>query len=126
MFKKDGEKPAVKPDARKSSARIQELGREIYKQADTARRDVVNQLFEVADSIRSRATGSEQEEQANRVAASLERAANYVNSRALDQLEDTTELLRENVWKTTLFLFILGVIVGLLLNRRDETPRSEV
>ena len=95
----------------------QEVGREIYKQADKTRKDVVNRLFETAESIRSRARGvhGDTRDNADRIAHNLEQTANYLNGRAIDQMEDTTEAMREHVWETTLIAFLLGLIIGLLI-----------
>ena len=96
---------------------VPEIGREIFNQADSVRRDVVKQLCDVADSIRSRARSVEGDtrDNANRIARNLEQTANYLNGRAIDQMEDTTEMMREHVWETTLIAFLIGLVLGLLI-----------
>ena len=96
---------------------LQEFGREIYRQADTARRDVVKQLFDAADSIRNRTKGIEGDarDSADRIARNLEQTANYLNSRAVDQMEDTTAIMRDHVWETTAVAFLIGLVLGLLI-----------
>jgi ElaB/YqjD/DUF883 family membrane-anchored ribosome-binding protein len=100
---------------------VQEIGREAYRQADNARREAVKQLYEVAATIRSKASQAEGDtrDNANRVARNLEQTANYLNSRAVDQIEETTETLRDNVWKTTAIVFLIGFVLGLILGRKD-------
>lgn len=101
---------------------IQEFGREIYHQADNTRRDVVKQLFDVAENIRTRAKGIEGEarDTAERIAHNMEQTANYLNGRAIDQMEDTTETMREHIWETTLVAFIVGLVIGLLIGCFDH------
>ena len=96
---------------------IQEFGREVYRQAETARRDVARQLFDVADNIRDRAKGIEGDARDNAVhiAHNLEETASYLNGRAVDQVEDTTEMMRSHIWETTMIAFLVGLVVGLLL-----------
>lgn len=108
-------------DLKKRKESVQEIGREAYRQADTARREAVKQLYEVAATIRSKASEAEGDarDNANRVARNLEQTANYLNSRAVDQIEETTETLRDNVWKTTAIVFLIGFVLGLILGRKD-------
>lgn len=105
----------------KAGENIQEFARDVYRQADTARKDAVKQLFEVADNIRSRAREAEGEARfnADRIARNLEQTANYLNGRAVDQVEDATEAMRDNVWKSAAAVFIIGLLVGLLLARKS-------
>lgn len=108
-------------DLKKRKESVQEIGREAYRQADTARREAVKQLYEVAATIRSKASEAEGDarDNANRVARNLEQTANYLNSRTVDQIEETTETLRDNVWKTTAIVFLIGFVLGLILGRKD-------
>ena len=98
-------------------------GTEKIKQAaefvEQARKDTVQQLVDMAHNIRQMTTGgdSSTRDKANRLARNLEQTADYLNGRAVDQIEDTTEMMRDNVWKTTLLVFVFGVIIGLLLSR---------
>jgi ElaB/YqjD/DUF883 family membrane-anchored ribosome-binding protein len=92
-------------------------GREIYKQAEVARKDVVKRLFDTAESIRNRTKGVEGDarDNADRIARNLEQTANYFNGRAIDQMEETTEVMREHVWETTMVAFLIGLIIGFLI-----------
>jgi ElaB/YqjD/DUF883 family membrane-anchored ribosome-binding protein len=111
----------VPENIRHAGEDLQELGREIYRMADNTRHEVVQQLYDMADKIRSRAdqTQGETRIRADQIAHNLEQAASHLNSRAVDQLEETTEIMRNNVWQTMGLFFLLGVLVGLLLSRRD-------
>jgi ElaB/YqjD/DUF883 family membrane-anchored ribosome-binding protein len=89
--------------------------------ADDARREIIQQLYNVADRVRSEAKNAEGEavENADRIARNLEQTANRLNSRAVDQLEEAADVMRDNVWQTALIVFIVGVLIGLFLSRRD-------
>ncbi len=110
----------VKNGAEQTRVDAQEFGREVYKMADTVRRDVVKQLYDVAETIRTQArdVGGEARESADRVARNLEQTANKLNSRAVDQMEETTQTMRENVWETAIIVLIIGVVIGLFLGNR--------
>jgi ElaB/YqjD/DUF883 family membrane-anchored ribosome-binding protein len=100
---------------------LQELGREVYKQADAARKETVKRLYDVADEIRARGKNAEGEarDTTDRIARNLEQTANYLNSRAVDQAEDVVETMRDNFWQTLMGVFIVGLVLGLFLSRRD-------
>lgn len=98
---------------------LQEMSREIYKRADTTRRDVIKRLYDAADQIRADAKDAtgEARDTADRIAHNLEMTANKLNSRAVDQLEEVTATARENVWRTAVIAMVLGVVIGVLLGR---------
>jgi len=92
----------------------QETVRSVYKQADQARKDAVKQMFETADEIResARTYSGEARDNVNAIARNLERSANDLNSRAIDRAEDVTETAQDNVWKSILAIFFVGLLVG--------------
>ncbi|GAB4522627.1 MAG: hypothetical protein OHK0046_35450 [Anaerolineae bacterium] len=112
----------LKDAAENAREDLQELGREIYHRADTARRDIIKRLYEVADDVRAEArqTGGEARETADRIAKNLEQTASKLNSRAVDQLEDAAETARTNLWQTLIVSFIVGLIIGVLLSQGDD------
>lgn len=122
MVKKNGADPQqVKEAADDVRADLRELGREIYKQADAARKDVVRQLYDAADNVRKRAQNAEGDARhsADRIARNLEYTANYLNTRTVDQAQELTEEAANNVWQSVALAFIVGLIIGLFLSRRD-------
>lgn len=91
-----------------------EAARNAYSQAEQARKDAVKQMFETADEIRVKArefTGDARDN-ANTIARNLERRANDLNSRSVDRAEEVTEVAQNNVWKSLLAIFFVGLIVG--------------
>lgn len=122
MVKKNGTDPEkIKEAAEDVRADLKELGREIYKQADAARKDVVRQLYDAADNVRKRAQDAEGDarQSADRIARNLEYTANYLNTRTVDQAQELTEEASNNVWQSVALAFIVGLIIGLFLSRRD-------
>ena len=100
--------------------KVQELAREAYKKADGTRKDAVKKLFEVADELRAQAreTSGEARDNVNDMARNLERAANYLNSRTVDQVEEAKDTASNNPLKSTVAVLIVGIIIGLLLGRK--------
>lgn len=96
-----------------------EVARKAYDMADGARRDAVKRLFEVADNLREQArdvTG-EARDNINEIARSLERTANDLNSRTMERVDQAVETVEDNMWKTILGIFIVGLIAGWWLSR---------
>ncbi len=107
-----------------NSNNVEEVRREFRQRADGVRKDVVKQLHDAAAKLRSDArdddTQHDVQQTADRVAAGLERAANYLNSRPVEQFgEDAKQVVKENPWKTVAVIFVIGLLIGLLLRRGD-------
>ena len=81
--------------------------------------DTVKQMFQTADEIRERARtySGDARDNVNVIARNLERTANDLNSRAIDRAEDVTETAQNNMWKSILAIFFVGLLVGWWLGR---------
>jgi len=107
----------------KTAENVQELGRELYKMADDARKEAIKQLNEVAALVRERSqdiTGDARQ-QADRIAKNLEKTASKLSANAVDQISEAEETARETVesnpWQTVILALIIGLVIGWLLSR---------
>lgn len=103
----------------------QEVQRQMRQRADDARKEVVRQLNTVADTIRreAREAGASEDSivSADDVARTVERAANYLNSRSVDDIgQDATQVVRDNPWRSVGIIFLLGLFVGMILRGSDN------
>lgn len=133
MSDTNGAKDAVKADevveaareqAEKARAELQDFSREIRQRANDARKEVVKQLHTAAETIRKEARenkgNDEMKNAADNLANGLERAANYLNSRNVEDMGDeVVKVVRRNPTRVMMILFVVGVIVGVFL-RRDS------
>ncbi len=104
---------------------VHELGRELRERAEDIRKEVVKQLQNAAATIRERAQESKNAREmldvADTIAHNLEKAANYINARKLDEIsQEATKVVKRNPWRITAIVFAIGVILGLFLRRDDE------
>ncbi len=108
------------PESVKNTAEdLQELGREVYKRADAARREVIKRLYDVADEIRAEAKDAtgEARDNADQIAKNLEMTANKLNNRAVDQIEEAAGVAKDNLWQTVVVALVVGLVIGLLIGR---------
>ena len=101
---------------------LTELGRELRERADEVRVEVVKQLQTAAETIRKEAkerkAKGEVRDAADNLAKGLEKTANYLNSRDVDNLgEDATRIIRRNPWRFIAFIFAVGIAIGIFFRR---------
>jgi len=110
--------------AQRTADELKELRRELRKRADQVRVEVVKQLHNAAATIRKEARERQADqamrENADKLAKGLEKTANYLSSRDIEQMGgDATETIRRNPWRTLSIIFVIGLLVGLFLRRED-------
>lgn len=96
-----------------------EMARKAYSKADAARKDAVKKMFETADQLREQArevTG-ETRDQVNHIARNLERVASDLNSKTVDRVDMAASKVEDNMWKSILAIFFIGLLVGWWLGR---------
>ena len=103
---------------------LAELGRDLRDRADEVRVEVVKQLQGAAETIRKEAKDrkakGEVREAADNLAKGLEKTANYLNSRDVEDLgEDATRVIRRNPWRFIAFIFALGIAIGIFFRREE-------
>ena len=123
MSKEDGAANVVDV-AQAASDEVNELGRQLNQRAEDVRQEVVNQLHSAAQFIRKEARGRKIDPaikaNADRLAKGLEKGANYLNSRDVEQLgQEVTRVVRRNPIRTLAVVFIIGLVIGLRLRGDD-------
>ncbi len=113
---------AAREQAEKARAELQDFSREIRQRANDARKEVVKQLHTAAETIRKEARDNkgndDMKNAADNLANGLEKAANYLNSRNVEDMgEEVVKVVRRNPTRVMMILFIVGVIVGVFLRR---------
>ncbi len=108
--------------AEATKAELQDLGREIRERAEEVRKEVVKQLFGVAETIRDEARDNEAEgemlDTADKIAEGLEKAGNYLDSRTVDTLgEEATRVVRRSPWRVIMTVFAIGIGLGIFFRR---------
>ena len=107
----------VGTDATRTAAEAQRAMRE---SAYTVKEAASDSLLTAAESIRREALKGGNEEiirQAHTLARSMEKAALYLDSRTFEQIgQDATEVVKDNPWQSIGIVFIIGLVLGLLLN----------
>jgi ElaB/YqjD/DUF883 family membrane-anchored ribosome-binding protein len=102
------------------SKQVNELGRQARKTADDAKGEAVKGLNSVAETIRREVRESDADESAiknaDKLAANLEKAANYLNTNTIDDIKDDAEkIVEENTLKIIIVALIVGILIGLIL-----------
>jgi hypothetical protein len=106
--------------ADEAAKRWSELGREARKRADEAKKEAVKGLNSVAETLRreTREAGVSHEvsENVDQIAKGLEHAATYLRKHSYEDMgEDVKRVVRGNPLRTLTFIFIVGLVIGLLL-----------
>ncbi len=100
----------------KVDTNVNELGRKLMQQAEEARSEVVKQLQGAAEKIRQQvqdAGAPGDDTGAEKLAAGLEKAANYLNSHSLEAIgEDAVRVMRRNRWWMLVLALLVGIIIG--------------
>lgn len=107
----------------KTNEELQEMMREFHQRAEGVRVEAIKQLNNAAETIRREAREAGLSEpttqRADDLAGGLEKTANYLNSRTVEDMgKDATEVVKENPWQTIGVIFIIGMIIGLILGRK--------
>ena len=107
---------------------VQDLGREAYHQAESAKSDMVKTLYDAAKSMRKQArdAGATHEtlHHVDDVAEGFEKAAGYLKNHSYrDMGEDAAQTVKRYPMQTLAVLFIVGVIVGLILRGSQHEAR---
>lgn len=107
----------VADEATKTAA---ELGRELHHHAETAKSEMVKTLYDAAKTLRkqSRDAGANDDmlERLDDVATGFEKAAGYLKRNSYGEIgEHAVRTAKNNPMQTMAFIFIVGVIIGLLL-----------
>lgn len=97
-----------------------EIGQDIYKRADSVRRDAVNVLHSAAEKIRDEMRERELGEDANRaaddVANGLDKAAHYLNTRSVEEMgQDAKQVVQQYPVRTVGIALFIGIIVGMFM-----------
>ncbi|MFO7322739.1 MAG: hypothetical protein DIU68_013495 [Chloroflexota bacterium] len=107
---------------------LDDLRRNARAGAEDVKKQAVNLLHQAADSIRrearQRGASKDMRQSADDVARGLEKAAHYLRRHSFEDMgEDVTKSVRRNPWRMMLFVFIAGVVLGLIL--RGDSGRVE-
>jgi ElaB/YqjD/DUF883 family membrane-anchored ribosome-binding protein len=101
--------------------RMAELRREAQARAEDVKREAAKQLSTAAETIRREARESGQVDsdalqRIDDVAVRLEKTANYLNSRSVQDISgDATKVVVRNPWRAVIVSFIVGFLLGLML-----------
>lgn len=100
------------------------LSEEFNERLDEARQNVVAQMQEVASRIREETAGQDIDEESRErlddVLGRLDDMASYLDSRTAEDIEgDVTEAAREHVWRNLFIAFVVGLVAGIMLSRKD-------
>lgn len=99
---------------------VAEASRTMRESAYTVKDGAADSLLKAAENIRREAVKGGNDEvirQAHRLARGMEKAAVYLDSHTFDQIGlEATETVKENPWQALGIAFIIGLIIGLLLN----------
>ncbi|HUN06095.1 MAG TPA: hypothetical protein PLQ56_05820 [Aggregatilineales bacterium] len=97
-----------------------EIGQDIHKRADGVRKDAVNVLHSAAEKIRDELRERELGEDANRaadeVAKGLDKAAEYLNTRSVEEMgQDAKQVVQQYPVRTVGIAVFIGIIVGMFM-----------
>jgi len=99
---------------------LREFGREVRQKADEAKKEVVERLFEVADTIRRETreakANKDAEQAADNVAKGLEKAAHYLKRRSYEDMGDDVErVVKRRPMRAVGMALVAGIVIGLIL-----------
>jgi ElaB/YqjD/DUF883 family membrane-anchored ribosome-binding protein len=108
-------------DAEDIAKELRELGRELRHRANDARKEVVKQLHTSADTIRREARqatdDAEAQKRADELAKGLEKAANYLNSRSVEDMgAEATRVVQRYPLRAVIITFVVGALLGMILS----------
>jgi ElaB/YqjD/DUF883 family membrane-anchored ribosome-binding protein len=111
----------VRDAAEDVSKELRELGRELRHRANDARKEVVKQLHTSADAIRREARqatdDAEAQKRADELAKGLEKAANYLNSRSVEDMGvEATRVVQRYPLRAVIITFVVGALLGMILS----------
>jgi ElaB/YqjD/DUF883 family membrane-anchored ribosome-binding protein len=99
---------------------VSEASRSMRETAYTVKETASNSLLSAAESIRREAVKGGNDETiryAHQLARSMEKAAVYLDSHTFDQISEAAAApIKQNPWQSLGIAFIVGMILGLLLN----------
>jgi ElaB/YqjD/DUF883 family membrane-anchored ribosome-binding protein len=106
--------------AQQAAQELRELRRELRNRAEDVRKETVKQLNKAAETIRKEAhestAGGDLKQSADDIAKGLEKAANFLNSRNVDQMgEDATRVVQKNPIRAVIIALIVGLLVGMMM-----------
>lgn len=104
---------------------LAELGRELRHRANDIRKETVKQLNNAADSIRKETRESTESTEAHKaadeVAKGLEKAAQYLNNRSVEEMGlEATRVVRRNPVRVVFITFIVGLLMGMMMRGGDK------
>ena len=99
---------------------LREFGREVRQKADEAKKEVVERLFEAADTIRRETreakANKDAEQAADNVAKGLEKAAHYLKRRSYEDMGDDVErVVKRRPMRAVGMALVAGIVIGLIL-----------
>ena len=104
---------------------LENFGQELRDKADDVRVGVVQQLTNVAETMRREIEQNEQvdgttKEYADKFIDGIEKTADYLDQQDVGILGDKAfKTVKNNPVKTLSIIFVIGLIIGILLNRND-------
>lgn len=121
MSNNNGSGEPVQDVAQEVSEELREIGRELRSRANDVRKEAVKQLNAAAETIRKeareRGADSSTLRGADEVAKGLEKAAQYLNSRSVEQFgSDTARVVRRNPLRALVIAFGVGLLMGILMS----------
>lgn len=102
---------------------LHDFSQEVRKRADQFRKDIVKQLSQAADTLRKEVKendkiDAESKAQADRFAAGLDKAAEYLDKHDIEDLEkQAVQVVRRVPWKAVIAVFLVGIVAGIFLRR---------
>src|SRR5258707_6956637 len=99
---------------------VAEARKAMRESAYTVKESAADSLLSAAENIRREALKGGNDDvirNAHTLSRSMEKAALYLDSRTFDQIsDDATGVVREKVWESMGIVFVLGLLIGLLMN----------
>lgn len=125
MSATNGTGTKVEDAVRDVSKDLGEAARELRQKANEVRKEVVKQLNNAAETIRREARENTDDATAHKsaddVAKGLEKAAHYLNTNSVEQMEaQATKVVRRNPFRSILIALGIGLVLGLLLNSGNK------
>lgn len=96
----------------------------INKQANELRKVIIRQLRDARQNIQERIAGrkldAEAQAQVDKVLSRLDEMTGYLENHTVEQMGvQATQAVQQHVWRNLLFAFLIGLIIGIFISRRD-------
>jgi ElaB/YqjD/DUF883 family membrane-anchored ribosome-binding protein len=119
------EKPNLQEVTKEAQEVLDKASVFITSRANQLRTSIVRQLRDAQVRIRQQTSGieldAEAQTQVEKVLHRLEEMSDYLENHTVEQLEEQAKAaVQQNVWRNLLIAFIVGLVIGIFLTRRDD------